>query len=161
MNTNDKNIANLKVLGAFSKRNQSEIAQVVELYKARKIERLDTAKNIIVGLSSQGKKKQSTAKDKLKFYNEEYVSRAEQYEKKVQPPTRNSYIQPKTMKKYFVRGGIKITTTYCKVYKGKKTEYAKEYESLVPIKKVIKARSVAATNTRQRVAIWDMTVKTE
>ena len=44
MKTNDKNIANLKVLGAFSKRNQSEIAQVVELYKARKIERLDTAK---------------------------------------------------------------------------------------------------------------------
>ena len=40
-------IASLKILGGFSKRNQKGIAQVIDLFKARKIERFDTARNLI------------------------------------------------------------------------------------------------------------------
>ena len=51
-------IINLKTLGSLSKRNKAEIAQVIELYKERKIERFDTARNLINNLSSSGKTKQ-------------------------------------------------------------------------------------------------------
>ena len=47
-------IANLKLLGGFSKRNQTEIAQAIELFKARKIERFDTARNFINELPPKG-----------------------------------------------------------------------------------------------------------
>ena len=49
-------ISNLKLLGSFSKRNTSEIGQVIDLYKDRKIERFDTARTIINNLSSGGTK---------------------------------------------------------------------------------------------------------
>ena len=118
MNVKQIDIANLKLLGGFSKRNQTEIAQVIELFKARKIERFDTARNLINELSSHGRKKQTTAKDKLQFYSEEYVSRNEQHEKKLKPPTSNSYKSPK--KKFFVHGYAKVVATYSKTYKGQK-----------------------------------------
>ena len=51
-------VRSLKVLGLVSKRNTSEIAQVVKLFQERKIERFDTARSIINDLSSGGQKKQ-------------------------------------------------------------------------------------------------------
>ena len=48
----------LKYLSSFSKRNTSEIDQVIKLFQERKIERFDTARSIIDNLSSGGKKKQ-------------------------------------------------------------------------------------------------------
>ena len=90
---------------------------MVELHKARKIERLDTAKTLIIRLSSQGKKKQATAKDKLEFYTDEYVSRTEHYEKKVNPPARKSY--KRLVRKFFVQGTATVGTKYSETYKSK------------------------------------------
>ena len=73
-------IRNLKVLGLVSKRNTTEIAQVVKLFQERKIERFDTARSIINDLSSGGQKKQKTGLDKLEFYSSQYLSRKEIYE---------------------------------------------------------------------------------
>ena len=139
MKVKQHDIMHLTLIGGLSKKNQSEIAQVIELFKDRKIERFDTARNLIHSLSSQGKKQQSVAKDKVKFYDEHYLSRKDQYDKKVKPPSSNSYKSPK--KEFFVQGHLKVLTTYSKTYKGKKTEYDKDYESLEPVKKVVVARS--------------------
>ena len=72
-------IRNLKTLGSLSKRNKAEIAQVIELYTNRRIERFDTARNLINNLSSSGKTKQQTGLDRLKYYDEVYVDRSIQY----------------------------------------------------------------------------------
>ena len=72
-------ISNLKLLGSFSKRNQLEIMDVIDLYKNRQIERFDTARNIINNLSSGGNLKQLTGLDQVKFYKGHYKSRAEEY----------------------------------------------------------------------------------
>ena len=81
----------LKYVSSFSKRNTSEIDQVIKLFQERKIERFDTARSIIDNLSSGGKKKQKAGLDKLEFYNKEYISRQEQYIKKATPTPSNSY----------------------------------------------------------------------
>lgn len=88
-------IFQLKVLGANSKYNSSEIAKVIELFTSRKIERFDTARNMISNLSSRGLKKQQSAKDKLDFYEKEYVPRSQTTNVRLYPGS-NSFIKPKS-----------------------------------------------------------------
>ena len=79
MKANAVDIQNLKTIGSLSKRNKAEIAQAIELYKDRRIERFDTARTLNNNLSSSVKTKQHTGLDRLKYYNEEYVDRSIQY----------------------------------------------------------------------------------
>ena len=72
-------ISNLKLLSSFSKRSQLEIMDVIDLYKSRQIERVDTARNIINNLSSGGKVKQLTGLDQVSFYTGHYKSRTDEY----------------------------------------------------------------------------------
>ena len=86
-------VHNLKALGSSSKRNKVEIAQVIALYKDRKIERFDTARNMINNLSSSGKTKQQTGIDKLEFYNNQYVPRNVPLNSEISPGG-NRFIKP-------------------------------------------------------------------
>ena len=86
-------IRNLKTLGSLSKRNKAEIAQVIDLYTDRKIERFDTARNMINDLSSSGKTKQKTGLDKLEFYNNQYVPRNNSLNSTISPGS-NRFIKP-------------------------------------------------------------------
>ena len=70
-----KDIEALKILGSKSKYSKGEIKKAIELFKDRRIERVDTTKTIIDGLSSRGPAKQQKAKDKLNFYEYEYIPR--------------------------------------------------------------------------------------
>jgi hypothetical protein len=90
-----KDIEALKYLGAKSKQNKEEIKKAIDLYQSRKIERFDTARNIITKLSSKGEINQQTAKDKLKFYEDEYIPRAETLANPI-PIGYNRFIKPKT-----------------------------------------------------------------
>ena len=87
-------IAQLRSIGSKSKHNRDDIEKTIDLFKARKIERFDTARNIINDLSSRGVAKQQNAKDKLNFYENEYIPRGD-------PLTRgqlngsNRFIRPK------------------------------------------------------------------
>ena len=73
----------LKSMASKSKHNNAEIALVIKLYKERKIERFDTARNIINDLSSRGIVKQQKAKDKLNFYDKEYIPRSDPLSKTI------------------------------------------------------------------------------
>ena len=70
-----KDIEALKYFGAKSKQNKEEIKKAIDLYQNRKIERFDTALQIVTKLSSKGEINQQKAKDKLKFYEYEYIPR--------------------------------------------------------------------------------------
>ena len=73
MKAKQSDIKTLTAIGGCSRRHHTEIGRVVELLNARKIERLDIARNFTNSLSSLGKKKQATAKDRLRFYSAEYI----------------------------------------------------------------------------------------
>ena len=77
MKAKKMDIDQLKIIGAHSKHNPAEIKKVIDLFKSRKIERFDTARNIIVGLSSRGVIKQQKAKEKLNFYDKIYIPRSD------------------------------------------------------------------------------------
>ena len=94
MKAKKMDIDQLKIIGAHSKHNPAEIKQVIDLFKSRKIERFDTARNIIEGLSSRGAIKQQKAKEKLNFYDEIYVPRSDPKSKTL-PLGSNSFIKPK------------------------------------------------------------------
>jgi hypothetical protein len=72
-----KDIEALKILGSKSKYNKKKLKKTIELYKDRRIERFDTTKIIIDGLAFRGPSKQQKAKDKLNFYEKEYIPRRE------------------------------------------------------------------------------------
>ena len=92
MKVSSINIHLLKSLESKSKHNNTEIAQVIKLYKERKIERFDTARNIINDLSSKGIVKQQKAKDKLNFYDKEYIPRSNPLSKTI-PEGYNRFIK--------------------------------------------------------------------
>ena len=94
MKVKKMDIDQLKIIGAHSKHNPAEIKQVIDLFKSRKIERFDTARNIIEGLSSRGVIKQQKAKEKLNFYDEIYIPRSDPKSKTL-PIGSNSFIKPK------------------------------------------------------------------
>ena len=77
MKVKNIDIQQLKTLGHSSKHNKTEISKVIDLFTSRKIERFDTARNIINELSSKGILKQQNAKDKLNFYENEYTPRSD------------------------------------------------------------------------------------
>ena len=105
-------IRNLKTLGSLSKRNKAEIAQVIDLYTERKIERFDTARNMINDLSSSGKTKQKTGLDKLEFYNNQYVPRNNSLNSTLSPGSnRFNKPTPEEMQKLHVK---KKTRNYTK-----------------------------------------------
>ena len=60
MNAHTENVKALQQLAAASKYNKEQINDVIELYKIRKIERIDTAKCIINNLASRGKQRGKT-----------------------------------------------------------------------------------------------------
>ena len=76
-------------------KTKKKLKKVIDLYQSRKIERFDTARNIITKLSSKGEINQQTAKDKLKFYEDEYIPRAETLANPI-PIGYNRFIKPKT-----------------------------------------------------------------
>ena len=58
-------------------KTKKKIKRLIDLYQTRKIERFDTARQIITKLSSKGEINQQTAKNKLNFYEDEYIPRRE------------------------------------------------------------------------------------
>ena len=94
MKVTKKDIEASKTFGAKSKHNKEETKKTIELYKDRKIERFDTAKIIINGLSSKGPAKQQNAKHRLKFYEEEYIPRRETLNNPI-PIGVNRFVKPK------------------------------------------------------------------
>ena len=54
-----------------------KLKKTIDLYKDRKIERFDSARLIIKGLSSRGPTQQQIAKHKLNFHEHEYIPRRE------------------------------------------------------------------------------------
>ena len=94
MKVKKMDIDQLKIIGAHSKHNPAEIKQVIELFKSRKIERFDTARTIIEGLSSRGAIKQQKAKEKLSFYDIKYVPKSDPLSKPI-PIGGSRFIKPK------------------------------------------------------------------
>jgi hypothetical protein len=66
----------------------------IELYKDRKIERFGSARLIIKGLASRGPTQQQTAKNKLNFYENEYIPRRETLSNPI-PNAYSRFIKPK------------------------------------------------------------------
>ena len=95
MKVSSINMHLLKSMASKSKHNNAEIALAIKLYKERKIERFDTARNIINDLSSRGIVKQQKAKDKLNFYDKEYIPRSDPLSKTI-TEGRNRFIKPET-----------------------------------------------------------------
>ena len=91
MEATQMDIDQLKIIGAHSTHNPAEIKQVIELFKPRKIMRLDIARTIVEGLSSRGVIKQQKANEKLNFYDETCVPRSDPVSKTM-PIGSNSFI---------------------------------------------------------------------
>ena len=94
MKAKKMDVDQLRIIGTHPKHSPTEIKQAIELFKSRKIERFDTARTIIEGLSSRGAIKQQKAKEKLSFYEEIYVPRSDPISKTL-PIGSNSFIKPK------------------------------------------------------------------
>ena len=102
-----ENIKALENQGENSKYNQNEIKRVIELYMLRKIERFNTARNIIKGLISRNILGRNKALNKLKFYEEEYIPRSDPKRKQL-PKGTNRFIKPKTETIIEITGKILI-----------------------------------------------------
>ena len=160
-----KDIEALKYLGAKSKQNKEEIKKAIDLYQKRKIERFDTALQIITNLSSKGEINQQTAKNKLKFYEDEYIPRREAlanplpsgYTRFIKPPkdintgkdfeittgnmgSVNSYINIKILKNVLNMYGNEIRTFREIISRSTILKIYEEIGKILAIKKVAKVK---------------------
>ena len=62
MQAKKMDVDQLEIIGRSSKHSHPEISKVMDLFKSRKIESFDTARNIVNGFSSRGPSKQQEAK---------------------------------------------------------------------------------------------------